>query len=1319
MDIKAIAAVALDEFGVADVEDAQKGFFAVAAKKNFNAPAHVKTPKTETAQAQNSAQKPLGQQLFDLAKHDKSKHGGHFDPNTMSCKFRKEMAKSMTAMGLAIPEQVKQQLGEKNLKAAKQEGANLQQNDERVKAIQNLTKERNKVLEEKGKDSPEYKKAVEDVFNARMDFARQMIGNEEADAGEGLVEIAIDDSNPQKQEKAKSKVGELFDKAMNGEFNEAQNAELLAIGSKMGFDDKCKALEDKLFKPDSGINQEQMASNVKENEQNEAIQEQMKLASAQNEPEEPEEPEEAPRAAEEPQNTHEQPIEENQPAKQVPEGEGSGLPQAETAQEEPDLERPQAKEINPVGDPDEQHLQALEETISELDMDSHNDELSEYEKDVRHAAIANRAAKYLDSWKDLDDPEKRQRAVELAIQDIAKDEADGKHIGLPSENDTFQVSANQNRSDLSKAVDKARENLNKVMGDKNASSEERQQAREAFNAAKQAAEERGNNPTEEDLYEDQNSAKEELDKANDDLEAANKQLEQAEEALNTAQQTEPKDKNAIDNSKQAVEAANNAVEIAEQAKSEAEEKYNNAKDAFENYQPPATQEQREAEVNINSTAEMFEKAGIDADVVRRFKETQNMLNSDPQFYAKHPELLSGLKQDAEAWMRIKTDNEAMNGMLNSLKTVAADEISKGRIKNAVNDYLKDVAKSGDKELAQAAKEAQLKIAGGADPEKVKDEYDKKVRAIKAEQRKDELHQAAMREKNAKAYTAEANANQADAQAEAKTSKMQSDAAKSAAQAFAAEQKNKDDHMDQTWAEANADGRLNDLDAAIETLNKRKDDYGKAAAARLADIRKKLGEAHSSSQTAKLLKEWGSIVGGGISARKANISSAEELPASTKQNYANVDKEAQDLAIGSKLADKDTTGGLSSREKAQNQTAIDGIMNTLGVGTNVTGVIEGPTYSTYTLAKNPFVDESKIAAKIKNIQSALGRNDGVRVVTQKDGSLALQVPNKHPQRVNFGEIFKSNEWKNAKRSMNLPVILGKDGEGKPLIVDLASELHMLVGGATGQGKSVLMNSIVSSLMAARDAGEVDIDMLDPKAMEFTQYEDSPHLTRKPCTEPSEMAARIKDFESRMRKQQSALAEAGRKDGRKYSDVWEYNKAHPESKMKPAVLFIDECADVLNDKQAKNSLSTVLALGRAPGFHVVMATQRPSKEVMSSKTLANVESRIGFKTADSGDSETILDQKGAEDLMGRGDMLFKSRKGGIRRAQGAVMTDQENADLIAEINKAHNGKNIAPKTESETSQKVEAKPAQSRISRNEGESDAEYIKRLEAALNGGNG
>lgn len=1319
MDIKAIAAVALDELNLVNVEDANKGFFATTAKKNFNAPAPAmtpKTPKTETSQAQNSAQKPLGQQLFDLAKHDKSKHGGHFDPNTMSCKFRKEMAKSMTAMGLAIPEQVKQQLGEKNLEAAKQEGANLQQNDERVKAIQNLTKERNKVLEEKGKDSPEYKKSVEDVFNARMDFARQMIGDEEADAGEGLVDIAIDDSNPQKQEKAKAKVGELFDKAMNGEFNEAQNAELLAIGSKMGLDDKCKALEDKLFKPDSGVNQEQMASNVKENEQNEAIQEQMRSASAQNEPEESEE---APHTAEEPQNTPEQPTEENQPAEQASEGEGSDLPHTETAHKEQEPERPQAKESNPEGNPDEQHLQALEETISELDMDSQNDELSEYEKDVRHAAIANRAAKYLDSWKDLDDPEKRQRAVELALQDIAKDEAAGKHIGLPSENDTFQVSANQNRSDLSKAVDKARENLNKVMGDKNASPEERQQAREAFNAAKQAAEERGNNPTEEDLYEDQNSAKEEFDKANDDLEAANKQLEQAEEALNTAQQTEPKDKNAIDNAKQAVEAANNAVSIAEQAKSEAEEKYNNAKDAFENFEAPKTEEQEQALVDYNSTAEALANAGVSKASMDKFKAVEKIAQSDPLFFKRHPEFLNDFRKDAVAWSRIKTNNKAMQGMLESLKDVASDEIGKARLKSALLNDLQTTINSADSELAKEAKLAREKIKNGANPEKVKDEYDKKVRAIKAEHRKDELHQAAMREKNAKAYTAEANANQADAQAAAKTAKMQSDAAKSAAQAFAAEQKNKDDHMDQTWAEANADGRLNDLDAAIETLNKRKDDYGKAAAARLADIRKKLGETHSGSQTAKLLKEWGSIVGGGISARKANISSAEALPASTKQNYANVDKEAQDLAIGSKLADKDTTGGLSSQEKTQNQTAIDGIMNTLGLGTNVTGVIDGPTYSTYTLAKNPFVDESKIAAKIKNIQSALGRNDGVRVVTQKDGSLALQVPNKHPQRVNFGEIFKSNEWKNAKRSMNLPVILGKDGEGKPLIVDLASELHMLVGGATGQGKSVLMNSIVSSLMAARDAGEVDIDMLDPKAMEFTQYEDSPHLTRKPCTEPSEMAARIKDFESRMRKQQSALAEAGRKDGRKYSDVWEYNKAHPESKMKPAVLFIDECADVLNDKQAKNSLSTVLALGRAPGFHVVMATQRPSKEVMSSKTLANVESRIGFKTADSGDSETILDQKGAEDLIGRGDMLFKSRKGGIRRAQGAVMTDQENSDLIAEINKAHNGKNIAPKTESETSQKVEAKPAQSRVSRNEGESDADYIKRLEAALNGGNG
>lgn len=1316
MDFQEIVSLALDEWNasrgdpnvdngqheaIASVaEDANKSFFSKTAKANFNAPKAPKapaTPKTETAQAKNTAQKPLGQQLFDLAKHDKSKHKGNFDPNTMSCKFRKEMAKSMSAMGLAIPEQVKKQLGEKNVKAAQQEGAKMQKSDERVLKMQSMTKERDKILAEKGKDSPEYKQAVENLFNARMDFARQMIGDEEADAGEGLVEIAVDDKDPEKQKVVKEKVGELFDKALQGDFTEAQNAELLAIGSKMGMDEECKALEDKLFKPDTGVNEEQMAGNVKENEQNEAIQEQMRAANAQSEPEE----------GEEAASGEENKSEENENAEPLPLPLPLPLPEAK----ERKYGDTSTNKSQPKGRPDELSIQALEETISEQDK-WNSEDLSDYEKDARKTAIANLAAKYINEWSDLDDPEKREKAVALAIRDINKANEEGREIEN-SEFDWFNVNVEKGRSDISKSLEKARDNLNKVIADKNSTPEDRKRARDAFNEARKASDERSANPTETDLFEDQESAKKELDKVSADLDSANEQLKSAEEALRTAQ--ESGDKDAIKAAKDAVQHAENAVETASQQKDDAQAKYDSAKEAFENYEPPKS----EVDEVIARTREELESAGISQESLKKFEAVERMVAEDPSFYKKFPEFLNDFKKDAEAWTRIQPKNEAMKGLLTDLKSVAADDIMAGRLKRASLKQFEEEMKSDDPDIRKAAEIAKTRLENEEDPVKVRKEYAEETRKIAKERRTEELHSLKVQKElhnnataAAKAFAAEqANkekyfekpvsetdpdivqairdelgkekdpARQSSLQKIIKT--LESDTSKKnvdkALDSFekgwseTAKDKNavakikamreKEDHLEKTWAESNKDGRMKDLDAAIETLGKRKDDAGKANASRLAEIRQELGTSHSEKRTEALLKEWSGIVGGGRSKTSAGTVSAEVEGVDHDNGGYLSDSNAPRTAKGVAALDGNTMSidgkqfssttptkasySNLNAEKKYFEDAIGAELNTSGVNAEVISDILNTTLR-FKLPPNQQVDIFAIKDSIARAMTQAARSSDPNAPSVKsdditnidydrtNGELTYKVTNDKAAMIPFKSAVEHPSYQKIRDKYPNDIILpfGDGVNGKKQYLNLSKLVHLNIVGKTGGGKGMTARSFIAALEAFYpnakymicDAAKNGADYLEVKGSKRRIGEISGDDA---CSK--NLAWAVKEMENR----NASFAKGSNYMAHNAYANSPEGKAKGVKPMDPIVVICDEYAQL--DNKAKADFKKLAKVARSSGIMLIAMTQHPDAKEMDTQTQQSFGGTIVHKMGEKDDA--IVHVKGSSKQPGNGTWKYR--------------------------------------------------------------------------------
>ncbi|MBN2049212.1 MAG: DNA translocase FtsK [Spirochaetales bacterium] len=325
---------------------------------------------------------------------------------------------------------------------------------------------------------------------------------------------------------------------------------------------------------------------------------------------------------------------------------------------------------------------------------------------------------------------------------------------------------------------------------------------------------------------------------------------------------------------------------------------------------------------------------------------------------------------------------------------------------------------------------------------------------------------------------------------------------------------------------------------------------------------------------------------------------------------------------------------------------------------VTGISKGPVITMFEILPAPGVKLSKIVNLADNIALRLAASR-VRIVAPIPGkhAVGIEVPNRHRAIVSFKEMLEADEIVGDK--MEIPVILGKDIAGGSRVIDLAQTPHLLIAGATGSGKSVCVNSIICSILYNRHPSQVRIMLIDPKIVELKLYNDIPHLLTPVITEPKRAFQALQYCIFEMERRYSLL------DGLGVRDIRSYNRKVVQRRLAteplPYILIIiDEFADLMatTGKELEATIARLAAMSRAVGLHLVLATQRPSVDVITGLIKANIPSRIAFMVAGKFDSRIIIDQVGAEKLLGRGDMLFTSAwDPNPVRIQGAFLSEEE--------------------------------------------------------------
>ena len=395
----------------------------------------------------------------------------------------------------------------------------------------------------------------------------------------------------------------------------------------------------------------------------------------------------------------------------------------------------------------------------------------------------------------------------------------------------------------------------------------------------------------------------------------------------------------------------------------------------------------------------------------------------------------------------------------------------------------------------------------------------------------------------------------------------------------------------------------------------------------------------------------------VSASKAS-SSAEKPPASLSRPGDG--DESYQLPPLSILRENPDAGGAYAGEAELAATAerLQGTLEEFGLTSRVAGWIAGPSVTTFKIS----MGEGERVSKIVNLEDDIALSlaaKSVRIFAPIPGTslVGIEIPNEKPQ-----PVFLSDVLPYAKGGP-LDCAFGRDSEGKPIVVDLAGLPHLLVAGTTGSGKSVLLNAIIMSMLMRATPEQVRLIMVDPKRVEFTGYAGLPHLYVPVVTEPrqaasalqwgvTEMERRLKVFEHY--KVRDIKTYNGNVDGGKYDEM-----ENPPKHMPYFVIVIDELADLMMvaGKDVESSIVRIAQLGRAAGIHLIVATQRPSADVVTGLIRANIDNRVALSVDNSINSRIILDQKGAEQLLGRGDMLVKLRGKKPRRAQGCWVSDEE--------------------------------------------------------------
>ena len=334
--------------------------------------------------------------------------------------------------------------------------------------------------------------------------------------------------------------------------------------------------------------------------------------------------------------------------------------------------------------------------------------------------------------------------------------------------------------------------------------------------------------------------------------------------------------------------------------------------------------------------------------------------------------------------------------------------------------------------------------------------------------------------------------------------------------------------------------------------------------------------------------------------------------------------------------------------------------------NIIGIKKGPVVTMFEILPAPGVKLRKIVELQDNIALNLAAQS-VRIVAPIPGKQAvgIEVPNRHRSVVGFREIIEMNlpEWK----KMSVPVILGKDILGKAQLIDLVKTPHMLIAGATGSGKSVCVNSLILSILYKRSFRDVKLILVDPKVVELKLYNNIPHLLTPVITEPKKALQALKWALCEMERRYALLDQLGVRDVSTYNQRIKEQQICTE-KLPYIVIIIDEFADLMatSGKELETVIARLTAMSRAVGIHLVLATQRPSVNVITGLIKANIPTRIAFMVASRTDSNIIIDTNGAEKLLGRGDMLYASAVDPAPiRIQGTFVTDQEVEDVVRTV------------------------------------------------------
>jgi S-DNA-T family DNA segregation ATPase FtsK/SpoIIIE len=372
------------------------------------------------------------------------------------------------------------------------------------------------------------------------------------------------------------------------------------------------------------------------------------------------------------------------------------------------------------------------------------------------------------------------------------------------------------------------------------------------------------------------------------------------------------------------------------------------------------------------------------------------------------------------------------------------------------------------------------------------------------------------------------------------------------------------------------------------------------------------------------------------------------------------------------------------------------------------ITKGPTITRYELHPAPGVKLEKITALSNNIAAAL-KAERIHILAPVPGksSVGVEVPNLIKTKVIMRDLFESDEWRNTKA--RIPIALGKDVYGHPIVADLAEMPHCLIAGSTGSGKSVCINSIIASLLYRFSPDQLRFVMIDPKVVELQQYNALPHLVVPVVTDPKKVLLALRWVVNEMEKRYKIFARVGVRNIKSFNERPK-NKPLPEQEMELPlaakkekveagadgfavqvdeeiivpreediiiperlsyiVVIIDELADLMLVAPAdvEMAIARITQMARAAGIHCIVATQRPSVDVITGVIKANIPARIAFQVASRVDSRTILDAMGADKLLGKGDMLYlPPGSGNLKRAQGALITDKELENIVEFIAK----------------------------------------------------